>query len=146
MIDLVLYLFFVLVIFYLVLENLKTRRKFAKAVSTLFQLYIDKNVSDSLAKEKLEDLSVEDEYNKASQEDFVIFLTQSRQWAFEYIEQVQEAIKDFKGSAGPSIEYFKEYGPAMQLPTDQLFHKIIPAYDKLIDMLPKDNEEDEIQK
>jgi hypothetical protein len=32
----------------------------------------------------------------------------------------------------------------MNLPTDQLFHQIIPAYDKLIDMLPKDNEEEEV--
>lgn len=146
MIDLIVYLFLILVIFYLVLANLKTKKKFAKAVATLFQLYIDKNIADNLAKEKLEKLSVEEENNKTSQEDFVVFLTQSREWAFEYIEQVQDAIQEFKGSAGPSIDYFKEYGAAMNLPTDQLFHQIIPAYDKLIGMLPEDNEENVVQK
>lgn len=142
--DLIIYLFLILVIFYLVLENIKTKRKFAKAVVTLFQLYIDKNISDNLAKEKLEEFSVEEANNKTSQDDFIVFLTQSRQWAFDYIEQVQGAIHDFRSSAGPALEYFKEYGPVMQLPTDQLFNQIIPAYDKLIDMLPKDNEENEI--
>jgi hypothetical protein len=146
MIDLVVYLILVLFIFYLVLENIKTKRKFGKAVATLFQLYIDKNISDNLAKEKLEELSVEDKNNKISQDDFIKFLTQSRQWAFDYIEQVQSAIQDFKESTGPSLEYFREYGAVMQLPTDQLFSQIIPAYDKLVDMLPKDNEENEIQK
>jgi hypothetical protein len=43
----------------MVLQNIKTKRKFSKAVETLFQLYIDKNISDNLAKEKLEELSVE---------------------------------------------------------------------------------------
>lgn len=144
MIDLIIYLSLVLIIFYLVLENIKTRRKFTKAVSTLFQLYIDKNVADDLAKEKLEELSVEEENNRVSEDDFIVFLTQSRQWAFDYIEQVQAAIQEFKDSAGPSLEYFKEYGPVMQLPTDQLFKEIVPAYDRLIDMLPKDHEENEI--
>jgi hypothetical protein len=144
MMDLIVYLLLILIIFYLVLQNIKTHRKFSKAVGTLFQLYIDKNVSDNLAKEKLEELSVEDENNKTSQDDFITFLTQSRQWAFDYIEQVQTAIQDFKESTGPSLEYFKEYGAVMNLPTDQLFHQIIPAYDKLIDMLPKDNKEEEV--
>ena len=144
MMDLVVYLFLILIIFYMVLQNIKTKRKFSKAVETLFQLYIDKNISDNLAKEKLEELSVEDKNNKISQDDFIVFLTQSRQWAFDYIEQTQAAIKEFKDSAGPSLDYFKEYGAVMNLPTDQLFNQIMPAYDKLIDMLPKDNEENEI--
>ncbi len=144
MMDLVVYLFLILVIFYMVLQNIKTKRKFSKAVETLFQLYIDKNISDNLAKEKLEEFSVEESNNKTSQDDFIVFLTQSRQWAFDYIEQTQAAIQEFKESAGPSFEYFKEYGAVMQLPTDQLFNQVMPAYDKLIDMLPKDNEENEI--
>jgi len=144
MMDLVVYLFLILIIFYMVLQNIKTKRKFSKAVETLFQLYIDKNISDNLAKEKLEELSVEDKNNKISQDDFIVFLTQSRQWAFDYIEQTQAAIQEFKDSAGPSLDYFKEYGAVMNLPTDQLFNQIMPAYDKLIDMLPKDNEENEI--
>jgi len=144
MMDLIVYLLLILIIFYLVLQNIKTKRKFAKAVGTLFQLYIDKNISDNLLKEKLEDLSVEDKNNKTSQDDFITFLTQSRQWAFDYIEQVQAAIQGFKESAGPSLEYFKEHGAVMNLPTDQLFHQIIPAYDKLVDMLPKDNQEEEV--
>ena len=144
MMDLVVYLFLILIIFYMVLQNIKTKRKFSKAVETLFQLYIDKNISDNLVKEKLEELSVEDKNNKISQDDFIVFLTQSRQWAFDYIEQTQAAIQEFKDSAGPSLDYFKEYGAVMNLPTDQLFNQIMPAYDKLIDMLPKDNEENEI--
>ncbi len=144
MMDLLVYLFLILIIFYMVLQNIKTKRKFSKAVETLFQLYIDKNISDNLAKEKLEELSVEDQNNKISQDDFIVFLTQSRQWAFDYIEQTQAAIQEFKDSAGPSLDYFKEYGAVMNLPTDQLFSQIMPAYDKLIDMLPKDNEENEI--
>lgn len=71
-------------------------------------------------------------------EGFVKFISESREWAFDYIDDVQVAIEEFKEAAGPEIEYFREYGSVMDLPTDGLIKRITSAYDKLILMLPEE--------
>jgi hypothetical protein len=71
-------------------------------------------------------------------EGFMKFISESREWAFDYIDDVQVAIQEFKDAAGPEIEYFREYGSAMDLPTDGLIQRITTAYDKLILMLPEE--------
>lgn len=39
---------------------------------------------------------------------FIKFLSDSRDWAFEYIENVQNGIKKFMSEVGPQIEYFNK--------------------------------------
>jgi hypothetical protein len=55
---------------------------------------------------------------------FLRFISESRDWAFEYIENVQEAIS--------------EYDEAL---STQDAAKINAAYKKMINMLPKENED-----
>jgi hypothetical protein len=71
-------------------------------------------------------------------EGFMKFISESREWAFDYIDDVQVAIQEFKEAAGPEIEYFREFGSVMDLPTDGLIQRITNAYDKLILMLPEE--------
>ena len=71
-------------------------------------------------------------------EGFMKFISESREWAFDYIDDVQVAIQEFKEAAGPEIEYFREFGSVMDLPTDGLIERIANAYDKLILMLPEE--------
>ena len=75
-------------------------------------------------------------------ENFIKFLSDSRDWAFTYIEDVQTELKKFAEEIEPEIDYFKEYGDlASMQPNYYSMKKISEAYDKLIKVLPKEEEE-----
>lgn len=64
---------------------------------------------------KLESVIAENETNKLEKDDgFLKFISESRDWAFKYIEDVQQAIKEYKDN------------------------KSKKTLDKLISYLPKD--------
>lgn len=71
-------------------------------------------------------------------EGFIRFISESRDWAFQYIEEVQSALQDFTEEIGPEIAYFKEYGDiASMSPNYYSMKKIAAAYDKLKTILPE---------
>ena len=71
-------------------------------------------------------------------EAFLKFISDSRDWAYEYIENVQASLTKFVSDAGPAIDYWDEYGSAMTTPLDQGMGKISIAYKELISLLPED--------
>lgn len=72
-------------------------------------------------------------------EDFLKFVSDSREWAFEYIEEVQLALNNFKEKVEPQIEYFDKYGEILsnQRADYQLLKIISDAYKELIVILPE---------
>lgn len=77
--------------------------------------------------------------NDVHQESFVKFLSDSRDSAFEYIEEVQAGITKFVENVDPEISYFKEYGDVMAMsPNYNSMKKIANAYEDLIKLLPKE--------
>ena len=74
-------------------------------------------------------------------ENFIKFLSESRDSAFEYIENVQNGLKAFEQDAGPSIKYFDDYGDVMNLPISDNMKKISAAYKELQLLLPNEEEE-----
>lgn len=74
-------------------------------------------------------------------EGFLNFVTQSRDWAFEYIEEVQTVLNKFINDIQPEIDYFKEYGDlASMSPNYYSMKKIADSYDELKQLLPKETE------
>lgn len=74
-------------------------------------------------------------------EGFLNFVTQSRDWAFEYIEEVQTVLNKFINDIEPEIDYFKEYGDlASMSPNYYSMKKIADSYDELKQLLPKETE------
>jgi hypothetical protein len=74
-------------------------------------------------------------------EDFLKFISDSRDWAYQYIEEVQTALKSFIGEVGPQIEYYDKYGAAvdgMVAPHDFALKKISMAYKELKKLLPEE--------
>jgi hypothetical protein len=72
-------------------------------------------------------------------EGFLRFVSESRDWAFQYIEEVQTALQEFTTDIEPEIAYFKEYGDiASMSPNYYSMKKISAAYDKLKEVLPKE--------
>jgi hypothetical protein len=74
-------------------------------------------------------------------EDFIQFLTKSRDYAFDYIEKTQIAVSDFKVSLEPIIKYHRTYGTVMGETREwKEMERVAQAFDKLISVLPQEDE------
>jgi len=102
-------------------------------------LYIDQIALEKFVESMNLDSISDQEVHK---ENFIKFLSDSRDWAFTYIEDVQTELKKFAEEIEPEIDYFREYGDiASMQPNYYSMKKISEAYDKLIKVLPKEEEE-----
>lgn len=71
--------------------------------------------------------------------DFLKFVSDSREMAFEYIEEVQAGIKSFIDAVDKDIEYFDKYGDVISTPLSKPMESISLAYKDLKKLLPEDN-------
>ena len=99
----------------------------------LIQSFID---LDELA-EKIEAKHLDKDIEHT--EGFVRFLSESRDWAFEYIETVQGGLNEFVKVAGPRLEYFDKYGRVVGSPHTDGLEDILVAYRELQKLLPEEN-------
>jgi hypothetical protein len=129
---------FVTLIIYLVYKNYRMRVLFKSLSSIMLQDKAD----NALLQRKIQDLYQEIENVKLQDTDgFLKFVSDSRDWAFQYIEEVQTALSEFDKSVAPTIEWSNTYGlvTGSTAHTDAL-QKISEAYDKLKEVLPKENQ------
>lgn len=76
-----------------------------------------------------------------NREHFIKFLSDSRDWAFDYIESVQEGLKKFIQEVEPQLEYYNKYGAViegMAPPHDFALKKISKEFEQLKSLLPKE--------
>ena len=74
-----------------------------------------------------------------AREDFIKFLSDSRDWSYSYIENAQEMIHKFIKDVEPEINYFDEYGAVGEgWPHYYSMKKISSAYKELKGLLPED--------
>lgn len=69
---------------------------------------------------------------------FLKFVSDSRDWAFSYIETVQDELQKFTSTVGPVIKYLNTYGTAVASPHDDSIKIISEAYKDLESLLPQD--------
>lgn len=103
--------------FYLRIKLFKFKKQIAK--HKIEKLYIQ-NKLDSLANGELNG------FNK--------FISESRDWAFAYIESAQDCIKNFVDTSGPDIEYLEKYKPLII--SEETIDKLTTSYQKLKKLLP----------
>jgi hypothetical protein len=73
-----------------------------------------------------------------SNEDFLKFVSDSRDWAYQYIEDVQVSIEKFIADVEPEILYFDTYGDLMAAePNYNSMKKISASYKELRKLLPE---------
>jgi hypothetical protein len=80
--------------------------------------------------------------NKTSEDGFIKFLSDSREWAFDYITEVQDATKKFVDKVDPEIKHFDKYGDAVHSVHSKSMHTISEAYKELIKILPREDKND----
>jgi len=74
-----------------------------------------------------------------SNEAFLKFVSDSRDWAYQYIDDVQEALSKFINDIEPEIAYFDEYGQVgSAYPHYHSMKKISGAYKEIKKLLPED--------
>lgn len=72
-------------------------------------------------------------------ENFIKFLSDSRDWAYEYIETVQDGLGTFIGSVNEDIKYFDQYGEAGPTgPNYEILKRISVAYKELTKLMPEE--------
>ena len=72
-------------------------------------------------------------------EDFLKFVSDSRDWAYTYIEDVQESLNKFISDVEPEIVFFDQYGDLMSAePNYNSMKKISASVKELKKFLPED--------
>jgi hypothetical protein len=124
----------------LVLLYLLVKSNFQK--KKILALYIQAEMDKYFLGQKVEELSNQLSTLKLSESDgFVKFISQSRDWAFQYIEEVQSALKEFDNEVAPEFEWAKTFGMVLGETTHTIVLKrISEAYDKLKLVLPENTE------
>ena len=79
--------------------------------------------------------------DESANESYVKFISDSRDWAYEYIEMVQNKLITFASKVEPQLDYFNTYGTAVSGPHIILVKEITEAYEDLKTILPQDNKE-----
>jgi hypothetical protein len=83
----------------------------------------------------------EDSDSDVHKENFIKFLSDSRDWAYLYIEDVQKGLSKFVYDIEPEIAYFDEYGLVGEAyPHYHSMKKISQAYKELKKLLPEEEE------
>ncbi len=113
-----------------------TLRKLAKLTQECAKLYIDNKALEEFISKNNVEFKNDSDIHK---ENFIKFLSDSRDWAFSYIEDVQSGLTTFISDIEPEINYFKEYGDIVSMqPNYYSLKKITEAYDELVKLLPKE--------
>lgn len=128
------FVLFILVI-YLAFKNMILRRSLNNEISQSLQIAIDKNIIMSEYRQVLQALE-----NKKLEEseDFVKFLSDTRERAFDYIEDAQMRMVEFDKVLKDVVEWNNTYGRIIgDIPHAGKIEELSLAYDKIRELLPE---------
>ena len=123
------------------------------AISYMAVLYQLRNLKMSFAKVFLENVTLTEYADKVKslkelsendvhRENFIKFLSDSRDWAFTYIEDVQNGLTKFVEEIDPSINYFSDFSTMSEgNPLHNEMKIISNAYKDLKKFLPENVED-----
>jgi hypothetical protein len=136
MIEFASFAVFIVLFFILIINNIRFSLKLSLASQKLIQAHID----NTILAEKLFETSALIMVKKETESDaFLKFVSDSRDWAYQYIDEVQEGINKFINEIEPEITYFDEYGVVgSAFPHYHSMKKISGAYKELKKLLPED--------
>jgi hypothetical protein len=133
--NLIAFAVLVVIISLLLIDDMRIRSKRKLLASELIQQTLDKMA----LLQHVEKLSAEAQSKDIEQTDgFLKFVSDSRDWAFQYIETVQEALEAFDKRVTPTLEYYSTYGTAVEGLHTGLTKELAEAYADLKKVLPQD--------
>lgn len=109
-----------------------------KAKRKALELYVEAALNLETIKQEYQQLFKELGDQKLEKNDgFVKFISDSRDWAFKYIEDVQKALEEFDKKISPTIDYYSTYGTTIDGLHIDLTKQVSEAYEELKKVLPK---------
>lgn len=118
-------------LFFLYFQSIQ---KLKIANKTIIDLFLKNSILEQ-TKESF-DVVVKDDIH---QENFIKFLSDSRDWAFDYIDKSQKQIKDFIDVADKNFAFFDKYGILSEGDLHYETMKVISEeYKKLKSLLPEE--------
>ena len=134
MIEFVAFVLFIILFFILIFKNVQLKIKLSSTTVELIKAHIDKTILS----EKFTEISNNVKPDPSS-EAFLKFVSDSRDWAYQYIDEVQASLNKFITDIEPEIVYFDEYGVVgSAYPHYYSMKKISEAYKELKKLLPED--------
>jgi len=134
MFDTIIFILFITMFIYLLIDNVRVRLKNKKLALSVLQERIDKNIIiDKISKDL-------DKTKPIEQTDgFLKFISESRDLAFSYIEEAQTGISKFVKGVQPEIEYFSKFGSLSEgQPLHESMAIISKEYEELRKLIPLD--------
>lgn len=120
---------------YFAFKNMVVRRRLQDAITDRLQAEVNKNIimsEYSLLLQEVENMKLE------KSDDFVKFLSDSRELAFSYIEDVQVKIAEFDKLLQDIAEWNSTYGTvAGNVPHAEKIEQLSLAYDSIRGLLPE---------
>jgi hypothetical protein len=124
------YSFLLILFFSLIISNVRLKIKNTEITIEMFKTNVNKNI-------QVEELIKQLEQSKnENNDDFLTFVSKSRDMAFEYIENVQTGILEFIDTVGPDIDYMDQYRPPIIL--EESAERLVAGYKKLKSLVPDD--------
>jgi cell division protein FtsB len=137
-VNIIIYSLLTAFIAYLGFKNVSLRRNLHDTISVKIQAQINKDIlaiEYSKVIQELENKKLE------KSDDFVKFLSDSRESAFEYIENVQDSLTKFDKQITKIIKWNETYGATTgENPHSNKIKEISVAYKKLKSLLPENTE------
>jgi hypothetical protein len=134
-------IFFATLSFSFGLSYWATLDKLKKSNLLLAELFIKNRALEELNSQSNSGISMSDD--TLHKENFIKFLSDSRDWAFGYIENVQAGLNNFINKIEPEINYFKEHSNTMSMaPNYYSIKKITEEYEKLKLLLPEESKKE----
>lgn len=135
-IELIAFVIFI-VLFAAIVIQLFVLRKTNKE---LFAIAAQGELDKKALLDAIERLKSEKEQKSVEQTDgFLRFISESREAAFGYIEDVQDALSYFDDKIGPVVKQYRDTGRVKEIKLSELVKEIADVYDKLMEAMPQEN-------
>jgi hypothetical protein len=142
--DLIVFGILSFLVIVLLINSFRLQLKVKKLTANFLQYSLDRAVIIGNLKEQL-DQRKPDDVEKT--DGFLKFISESRDWAFKYIEDVQAALATFKNKVEPKFEYSNTYGSVGGKTAHlDIIQEIEAAYLELKKVLPEDDAKKEKDK
>jgi len=113
------------------------------SITFFFLFYIQKKKNIQILAQTIELLMMQEENQKHTKtekeqfnEDFLKFISDSREYAFKYIEVTQDKVNSFINDVGPVIDYLEAYAPPVLAETQRI--SLVDGYKIIKTILPED--------
>jgi hypothetical protein len=134
MIDLLVFIAYAVSLAILVVLNIRLSSKRTRLATSLLQLTLEKQ---ALLNALEKSMSEKEHSDIEKTEGFLKFVSDSRDWAFDYIEQVQGSLEKFTNDVDADIKYILKYGQLIEHPLQNSINRIANAYEELQLLMPK---------